>query len=443
MRVEPSPPIPTIRDFAELVAHFHAGGKPVAAHRLGLEHEKIAVLLSGDAPDHAVIARIIGAFVARGWAPIEEAGALIGATHAEFGSLTLEPGGQIEHSGAPQPSVAAAVADNDKHLDELVAVCAAENVRMLATGFRPLQPVERIPWMPKGRYVVMRDYLPRYGRRAHDMMKRTATVQANVDFTDEADAMDMLRVGQGISPLVVALFAASPLANGKDTGEQSYRASAWLETDPARCGLLRFVFEPGASFAAYASWAADVPMFFVYRHGQYHSLAGEGFTFRRFLAEGWRGERATHDDWELHLSTLFPEVRLKRYLEVRQADASTRDMVRALPALWRGVYADYESRRAAWSLVSALSWEERLAAQTEVPRLGLRAKLGGAALQPKAAELVRIAMDGLSRVEPEARAFLRPLEDIAATGRTVADRIRDAFGAAAGDRQQLIAALAF
>jgi glutamate--cysteine ligase len=427
-----------IRDFSELVAHFRAGGKPESAHRIGLEHEKIAVLANGDAPDHRVIARIIAAFVKQGWAPIEEVQSLIGATHPAFGSLTLEPGGQIEHSGTPQPGVMSAVGDNDRHLDELIAICTAEGVRLIATGFRPLQLPDQIPWMPKGRYVVMRDYLPRYGARAHDMMKRTATVQANVDFTDEADAIEKLRLGQGISPLVVALFAASPLANGKDTGEQSYRASAWLETDPARCGLLPFLFEPGASFQSYADWAADVPMFFVYRDGHYHSLAGENFTFRRFLAEGWRTERATPADWELHLSTLFPEVRLKRYLEVRQADASTREMVRALPALWRGVLASADTRRAAYALVSTLSWPQRMLAQQEVPRLGLRANLGGAALLPKARELVAIAVQGLSAVEPAARPLLQPLEKIVTSGRTIADAIRERYLAAGGDARKIL-----
>ena len=248
--------------------------------------------------------------------------------------------------------------------------------------------------------------------------------------------------GKRFSPLVTALFAASPLADGKKTGEQSYRASAWLETDPARCGLLRFVFEPGASFRMYAEWALDVPMFFIYRSGHYRSLAGEGFTFRRFVAEGHEGERASLDDWELHLSTLFPEVRLKRYLEVRQADASTREMVRALPALWRGVFATSATRAAAYALVSQLSWEARVELQQRVPRLGLRALLSGSPLQARAAELVHIAARGLAEVEPGAASMLEPLEEIARTGRTVADRILEHYDAVGGDPARLIAALA-
>ncbi len=431
-----------IGDLAALADHFTLGGRPLSAHRVGLEHEKVAVCADGSAPPHPTIARIIQRFVDRGWSPILERSALIGATHPDYGSLTLEPGGQIEHSGAPHPTVAAAVLDNDRHLDELIASAAEEGVRLLGTGFRPFNPVEAIPWMPKGRYVVMRDYLPRYGRRAHDMMKRTATVQANVDYTDEADAMEKLRLGQGISPLVTALFAASPLADGKKTGEQSHRASAWLETDPARCGLLSFLFEPGASFHKYAEWALDVPMFFVYRDGDYRSLAGEGFTFRRFIAEGKDGAQATLEDWELHLSTLFPEVRLKRYLEVRQADASTREMVRALPALWRGVYATSATRAAAWALVEKLSWDERIELQRTVPRLALRATMAGAPLQARAAELVAIASRGLSEVEPGARELLAPLEEIVGTCRTVADRILEQYDAVGGDPLRLIDALA-
>jgi glutamate--cysteine ligase len=431
-----------LRGVEQLVDYFAAGRKPLGQHRLGLEHEKIAVLADASAPDHKVIERILKAFVGKGWTPMEEAGNVIGARHPAFGSFTLEPGGQLEHSGAPHASVREAVADNDRHLDELTAICEGEGVRMLATGFRPFNPVEAIPWMPKGRYVVMRDYLPRHGRRAHDMMKRTATVQANVDYVDEADAIDKLRLGQSVSPLVTALFAASPLADGKDTGEQSYRASAWLETDPARCGLLPFLFAPGASFAGYANWALDVPMFFVYRDGQYRSLAGEHFTFRRFIAEGHRGARATLDDWEVHLSTLFPDVRLKRYIEVRQADASTRPMMRALPSLWRGIFASDDTRQAAFALVSSLAWDERLRAQREVPRLGLRAELGGRPLQPLVRALVEIAARGLRAAEPEVAPWLEPLEEIAVSGRTVADRILERYREAKGDPTRLIAALA-
>ena len=229
--------------------------------------------------------------------------------------------------------------------------------------------------MPKGRYRVMRAYLPQHGRLAHEMMKRTATVQANLDYLDEADAMEKLRLGLGLSSLVTALFAASPLVDGKVSGYQSYRAACWLECDDDRCGLLPFAFKEGAGFRSYVEWALDVPMFFVYRAGEYRAL-GERLTFRRFLAEGLNGEHATQADWELHLSTLFPETRLKRYVEVRQADAGSRAMARALPVLWRGLLYDEQSRHAAWALVRDWSFDERLDLYRRTPRKSrLRAKV--------------------------------------------------------------------
>ena len=437
-----SHPAAPIGDLKELIDYFVAGDKPVEHHRVGLEHEKIAVLADGSAPGHDVIARIIGSFVQSGWTPVEEAGQLIGASMKGLGSFTLEPGGQLEHSGDPHGTVQAGATDNDAHLDQLIAVAARHGVTLLATGFRPFLGLDRIPWMPKGRYVVMRDYLPRYGARAHDMMKRTATVQANVDYIDEADAMNKLRLGQGISPLVTALFAASPLAEGRDTGDQTYRASAWLQMDPARCGLLPFLFEPDAGFHSYVDWALDVPMFFIYRDGRYQSLAGEGFSFRRFVTEGKFGEHATIDDWELHLSTLFPEVRLKRYIEVRQADASTREMVNALPALWRGIFSSQDTRDAAWNLVAGISFSDRLALQQVVPRLALGTPLLGEPLLVRARALVDIAARGLASVEPAAVQLLQPLVEITGTGRTVADRILADFARTRGDIPQMIAALA-
>lgn len=294
--------------------------------------------------------------------------------------------------------------------------------------------------MPKGRYRVMREYLPTRGRLAHEMMKRTATVQANLDYLDEADAMEKLRLGLGLSSLVTALFAASPLKEGRPSGFQSFRASCWLETDPDRCGLLPFAFREGASFRDYAEWALDVPMFFLKRDGEYRPMH---LTFRRFWREGWQGERPTAHDWEVHLSTLFPEVRLKRYIEVRQADASTRELARALPALWRGLLYDLPSRQAAWQLVRDWSFEERLALYRETPRLGLRATIRGTALLPRCQELVAIAKSGLLALgSPEGARLLDPLEQIATSGRTVANQVLDAHARVNGDPARLVDELA-
>jgi glutamate--cysteine ligase len=429
---------PRITSIDELVDHFNKGCKPVGGLRVGMEHEKVAVLSDGRAPGYDLIARLLEEEARRrGWKRIEEQGKLIALEGGRRGTVTLEPGGQIEHSGAPWASALEAVDDNDQHLDELIPIAAELGLSFLAIGFRPFGTLDDVPWMPKGRYRVMREYLPRHGRLALEMMKRTTTVQANFDYVDEADAMEKLRVALGLSSLVTALFAASPLVDGKPSGYQSYRAACWLECDDDRCGLLPFALSEGAGFRSYVDWALDVPMFFLYREGEYRAL-GDGVTFRRFLTEGALGEHATHADWELHLSTLFPEVRLKRYVEVRQGDAGSRDMARALPPLWRGLLYHAESRRAAWSLVRDWSFEERLELYRKTPREGLRAQIRGTSLGALGTELVAIAKAGLGSEEA---ALLAPVEEVAATGRTQADRIVELHQKFGGDPSKLIDAL--
>jgi len=437
MAVDPSKLLSSVD---ELVAHFHAGDKRAAQFGVGMEHEKIGVLADGRAPGYDVIRRLLEAMETRGWTAKKEHGNPIALEREGSGTVTLEPGGQVEHSGLPWPTAVAAAKDNDKHLDELLPVAAELGVTFLGVGFRPFGTLDHVPWMPKGRYRVMREYLPTRGTLAHEMMKRTATVQANLDYVDEDDAMEKLRVGQGLSSIVTALFAASPIADGKPTGWQSWRARAWLDTDPDRCGLLPFALRPDARFRDYVEWALDVPMFFVYRADEYRPMH---LTFRRFLREGWQGERATAFDWELHLSTLFPEVRLKRYLEVRQADASTREMVRALPALWRGVLYDPEARRAGWKLVDDWTFDERLDLYRRTPREGLRAQVGGRPVSDLARELVAIAHAGLLRLgSPDGAALLAPVEEIARTTRTISDRVLDTWTATKGDPARVIPALA-
>jgi glutamate--cysteine ligase len=435
-----------ISDVKELVAHFESGCKPASQERVGLEHEKIAVLGDGRAPGYDLIARLLEEEAKRrGWERVEEHGKIIALQDASGGgrrgTVTLEPGGQVEHSGAPWPSAVQASRDNDQHLDELIPTAAELGISFLAIGFRPFGTIDDVPWMPKGRYRVMRNYLPQHGKKAHEMMKRTTTVQANLDYRDEGDAMDKLRLGLGLSSLVTSLFAASPIVDGKASGYQSYRASCWLECDPDRCGLLPFAFADGASFRDYVEWALDVPMFFLYRGGEYREI-GQGITFRRFLHDGLEGERATEKDWELHLSTLFPEVRLKKYVEVRQADASSREMVRALPALWRGLLYVAESRRAAWELVANWTLDERLDLYRRTPKEGLRAKIRGIPVQRLAAEMIAIAKQGLLTLgSPDGAAMLQPLEEIAATGRTLADEILALHQQHDGNPRKLIEAL--
>src|SRR5262249_53783598 len=232
----------------ELVAHFARGNKAQSDLKIGVEHEKLGVLADGRAPDYEVIRRLLEAMAARGWNRVEEGGKLIALSRPTCGTITLEPGGQVEHSGAPWPTALQAVRDNDKHTDEIIPLAAELGVTFLGCGFRPFGTLDDVPWMPKGRYRVMREYLPTRGSMAHEMMKRTTTVQANLDYESEDDAMEKLRVSMALSSLVTSLFAASPLVDGKVSGCQSYRARAWLDTDPDRCGLLPFAFRPDARF---------------------------------------------------------------------------------------------------------------------------------------------------------------------------------------------------
>ena len=447
-RPEPDGLIADVGGTAALTRHFAAGEKPAARHRLGVEHEKVLVLSGGRAPGYGDgISALLGKLSEEaGWTAVEEDGKVIAlkrSSPAGMASVTLEPGGQFEVSDAPRKSAAEAAAVMHGHLRELSGPARELGLRFLGVGFRPFGTIDDVPWMPKGRYRVMRAYLPTRGALAHDMMKRTATVQVNLDYADQADCADKTRVAMGTSSLVTALWAASPLVNGQPSGYQSYRASCWLATDDDRCGLLPFVFDGQAEhfYDDYAAWALDVPMFFVYRGGHY--LPAGGMTFRQFLDEGWRGERATMADWELHLSTLFPEVRLKQYLEMRGADAGPIDNVLALPAIYRGLLYDAEARAAAWQLVAGWTFEERQALRREVPQAGLRTKVRGEAIAGRCLELVAIAKEGLRRLAAEEDlALLDPIERIAETGRTAADAILEIHAETGGDPDRIADAIA-
>ena len=429
---------------AELVEHFRTGSRGSDRFAIGAEHEKIGVYTTPGEVGRAVpyegergIRRILDRLVARGYAPITEGEAII-ALDRDGDAVSLEPGGQLENSGPTRRTAAEVARLLDQHYADVEAASADLGIAWLGVGYRPFGSRADVPWMPKGRYGVMREYLPGRGQRGLDMMLRTATVQANLDYSDEADAASKLRTAYGVSSIVTALWAASPLEDGRPSGMQSLRAACWLDTDPDRCGLLPFVFAEGDTvFEAYAQWALDVPMFFLYRGGY---RPASGVTFRRFLRDGLAGERATLDDWVLHLSTLFPEVRLKTFVEVRGADASTRPMVRALPAFYRGLLYAPDATRAAWALVSDLSLAEREALRREVPRLGLAAEVRGRRVHELARELVAIARTGLASL-PDGAAdlpLLGPLEEVATTGRSVADQILEAHAASGRDLGRFI-----
>jgi glutamate--cysteine ligase len=427
----------------DLTGYFRAGAKPRAQFRVGLEQEKLGTRADGAPVGYRGpngIADVLAGLQARSFTVTTEGTHIIGLERAGE-RVTIEPGGQVEFSGLARATAAACRDALVDHVREVIEVARPLGIHFLRLGARPFGKVEDVDWLPKARYDVMRAYFPRHGRSsrlAHHMMKMTATVQANFDYESEADAVDKIRAAYGVSSIVTALYAASPFVEGRPSGYKSFRAAIWLETDEDRCGLLPFVFEPDFSFRDYVEWALDVPMFFLVRGARY--IPVQAMTFRRFIAEGFEGATATMRDWETHLSTLFPEVRLKRYIELRGADAGPMPMAIALGALWRGLLDDRDARAAAWELVAKPSFAERQALRQEVPRAALQARLGGRPLQELALELVRIADAGLARLPggTDDRPLLAPLWGYATAGRTPADDLLNEFEAAGGDPAKLV-----
>lgn len=428
---------------AELIEYFTSAGKPAAAWRVGTEHELIGVHHDTGNPPSYDGPRGIGAlfdrFAARGGRRVIEHDCTIALVRGDA-QLTIEPGGQFELAGRPLTSDLEAATDLAEYFRELAAASRPLGISWLACGLRPFGRRDDIPWMPKQRYDVMRAYMPTVGSRGLDMMVRTATVQANLDFADESDAAAKFRCVYSVTSLLTALWAASPIVDERVSGYQSYRAWIWRDTDRARAGLVPFAFDRDDIFVAYTEWALDVPMYFVYRGG--YRAVPAGMTFRHFLTNGWQGERATRADWALHLSTLFPEGRLKKFLEIRGCDCGSRDMIAALAPMMRGLLYDRTARAAATALTGSLTFDERQQLADDVPQRGFAARAGRHTVGELARELVAIARDGLSRVAPDATGLLVPVEEIAATQRTQADHIVELWNAHAGDRQALVRALA-
>jgi glutamate--cysteine ligase len=436
-----------IRSIDELVAYFTAAGKPASEWRVGTEHELIGTIVaSGIAPGtpppydgpHG-IGKLLAWFAQRNGTPVVENGHMIALSRGDA-QLTIEPGGQFELAARPVKDDREFVADLRQHVAELGAASRDLGLAWLSIGMRPFGTRDDIPWMPKERYDVMRAYMPKVGTRGLDMMVRTATVQANLDFADEADATAKMRCLYSITSILTALWACSPIVDEKDSGYQSYRAWIWRDTDRARAGLLPFVFDRDDIFTAYTEWALDVPMYFVYRHG--YLPVPSGMSFRQFLRDGWQGEIATHADWALHLSTLFPEGRLKKFIEVRGCDCGSLEMIAALSPMMRGVLYDPTARAAATALTKQLAFKDRSKLADAVPKQGLAARAGDHTIGELAKELIAIARDGLRRVEPGSVSLLDPVEAIATSGRTQADRILEIWQRHAGDRAALVKALA-
>lgn len=430
-----------VRSFEDLRAYFDAG-KPREAWRIGTEHELIGIVrATGFAPSYDGpngIGALFNWFAQRGGKPVLENGHMIALARGDA-QLTIEPGGQFELAARPVVEDRELVDDMRAYLADLGAASRELGLAWISAGLRPFRTRADIPWMPKERYDVMRRYMPTVGTRGLDMMLRTATVQVNLDFSDELDAAAKMRCIYSVTPMLTALWAASPIVDEKPSGFQSYRAWIWRDTDNARAGLLPFVFTRDDIFTAYTEWALDVPMYFVYRGG-YHPVPA-GLTFRTFMRDGWNGQHATGEDWALHLSTLFPEGRLKKFIEVRGCDCGSIPMIEALAPMMRGLLYDATARAAAIALTAKLTFEERQQLADDVPRAGLAARARNHTIGELAKQLVAIARDGLTRVAPASIPLLAPVEEIAASGRTQSDHMLELWQRHAGDRHALIAAL--
>jgi glutamate--cysteine ligase len=424
----------------DLVAWVESGGKPASDFRIGAEHEKIPFYAEGDAPVPYQGPRGIGALLRAmreglGWEAIEDGGALIGLFDpAGGGAISLEPGGQFELSGALQPNVHGVASELAAHLKAAHTAAEPLGVRFLSLGMSPKWTLTETPVMPKSRYAIMTRYMPKVGTRGLDMMYRTATVQANLDFSDEKDMVAKMRVGLALQPMLTALFANSPFTDGKLNGFLSARSEIWRDTDPARTGMLPFAFEPGMGFQRYVDYALDVPMYFVKRGPVYHDVAGA--SFRDLLAgrlAALPGERATLSDWANHLSTIFPEVRLKRYLEMRGADVGPAERICAIAALMVGLYYDPQSLAGAGDLIKSWSAEARQKLRDEAPRLALGARIGGRSLQEIARDALALARAGLKRRARldagglDETGYLDPIDAIVATGRSPAQNWIEKF----------------
>jgi glutamate--cysteine ligase len=389
-----------IEGVEELIGLFEAAEKPPERWRVGTEHEKIGLYSDSHAPVPYEGERGIGALletIARedDWERVFEGDNLI-ALEKAGASITLEPGGQLELSGAPLRTIHETCDEFHTHLALMKRTSEPFGIVWLGLGIHPIDSVEGIPVMPKERYRIMRRYLSTRGKRGLVMMFETATVQANFDYSSETDMVEKMRTALSVSPIVSAIYANSSLSQGRPNGFVSRRMDAWEDTDPDRTGLLPFVFEPDFGYRRYVEWALDVPMFFVVRDARYHPA--DGLTFRRFMQDGLGDLRATIADFRLHLTTVFPEVRLKNIIEVRGADAVPPGLTCSLPALWKGLLYDAEARVAATELVSDGTHVIRQAARVDVARRGLSAEYGGRPVLDLARKLGMIAHDGLRRI---------------------------------------------
>ena len=429
---------PFIESRDQLLAPLIGGEKPKADWRIGTEHEKLVFHRSDHrAPSYdedGGIRDILLSLQEFGWEPVEEGGKVI-ALRGEDGAVSLEPAGQLELSGAPLENLHETCAETGRHLEQVKAIGERCDVSFLGLGMWPDKTRAELPVMPKGRYEIMMRHMPRVGTMGLDMMLRTCTIQVNLDYSSEADMAKKFRTGLALQPLATALFANSPFTEGKPNGYLSYRSHIWSDTDPQRTGMLPFVFDGDFGYERWVDYMLDVPMYFVFRDGKYIDAAG--MSFRDFLKgelPALPGELPREADWWDHLSTAFPEVRLKSFLEMRGADGGPWNRICALPAFWVGLLYDQPALDAAWDLVKDWSMEEREALRNAVPKQALDAALpGGGRLQDLAKEVLAIARSGLSaraRLNTSGdneTGFLETLDEIVASGKVPAQRLLDLY----------------
>ena len=422
--------------FDDLVGWMAEGGKPAKAWRVGAEHEKFVYRLADNSPvpyEPGGIKALLTGLTRFGWTPVMEGEHII-ALERGMANVSLEPGGQFELSGAPLETIHDICDETGNHLTEVKQVADELGLGFLGLGYTPIWRRDQVPVMPKGRYKIMREYMPKVGNLGLDMMFRTCTVQANLDFADEADMVAKFRTSLALQPICTALFANSPFIEGKPSGFVSARANVWTDTDPDRTGMLDFVFRDGFNFETYARYALKVPMYFVKRGDRYIDVAGRSFVdFMDGKLPELPGERPTIKDWADHMTTIFPEVRLKKYLEMRGADAGPWSRLCALPALWMGIFYDAPALAAAWDLCKDWNIDDHERLRADVARHGLKAQIAGRSVQDVAKDMLAIARSGLKNRNRlsggmvDETGYLSELDQIADSGITPAEHLLELY----------------
>ena len=438
---------------AQLAEYLDSGCKPAADWRIGTEHEKFGYCKDTLKPipyegERSVLAVLEGLRDKHGWAPLEEAGKLIGLTK-DGANVSLEPGGQLELSGAPLATIHETRDEVNDHLRDVKDIADKVGVGFIGLGAAPIWRHEDMPVMPKGRYKLMTDYMDRVGTMGKSMMYRTCTVQVNLDFASEADMVQKLRVAFALQPVATALFANSPFFDGKPNGHKSWPSRVWRSLDDARTGMLPFVFEDGFGFEAWVDYALDVPMYFVFRDGRYVDALGQ--SFRDFLKgelPALPGEVPTLSDWADHLTTIFPEARIKKFIEMRGADGGPWRRLCALPAFWVGLLYDQAALDGAWDLVKGWDAETRETLRVAASESALQARVGKIDMHELAQEVLDLAeaglkawaMPGASGLIPDETHFLNALRESTETGKVPADELLESYnGEWGGDLSRIYA----